>query len=81
MKEYTTRSGRLQFKPSVSEAEQCEMEDVGFCLACGAMDTPAEPDAARYACESCGARKVYGIAELACMGLVHCDEEPKDVPF
>jgi len=39
-------------------------ENIGFCLACGAEHMGIEPDARRYECEECGARKVYGAEEL-----------------
>lgn len=47
----------------IMEAVQND-EDVGFCLACGAENDGVEPDARRYECEECGARKVYGAQEL-----------------
>lgn len=42
-------------------------EDMGFCLACGAEAYGVEPDARKYECEECGARKVYGAEELLLM--------------
>ena len=39
----------------------------GFCLTCGEEQEGCEPDAEKYECESCGARKVYGAATLAMM--------------
>lgn len=45
------------------EADDC----LGFCLACGAEAYGVEPDARKYACESCGERKVYGAEELLMM--------------
>lgn len=69
-REYTTKTGKQQFAPTMEDLEEMEQEDIGFCLACGAMDQPAEPDARRYTCDSCDAPKVYGWAELALMGLV-----------
>lgn len=68
--EYTTKSGKTQYKPTLEEIEEMEHEDVGFCLACGAMEQAAEPDARRYTCDCCGQPKVYGWAELAMMNLV-----------
>jgi len=65
---YTTRGGARQFRPRVAEDE---IEDgAGFCLACGAEAYGVEPDARRYPCESCQAMKVYGLEELAIMGLL-----------
>jgi len=40
---------------------------LGFCLACGAEHDGVEPDARRYACDECGAHKVYGAEELLLM--------------
>jgi Zn finger protein HypA/HybF involved in hydrogenase expression len=70
MKEYVTKTGLKQFKPSIEEIREMDDEGMGWCLACGEQQ-PAEPDARKYECESCGAAKVYGAAELALMGLYH----------
>lgn len=66
---YTTRTGSQQYKPIVSADEAYE-GTLGFCLACGADAYGVEPDARKYTCESCGAPKVYGLEELAIMGLL-----------
>jgi hypothetical protein len=42
---------------------------IGFCLACGFEQEGVEPDARRYTCESCGAKKVYGAQELLIMNV------------
>ena len=43
----------------------------GICVACGdATEGGIEPDARRYACESCDKRAVYGIEELMLRGRV-----------
>lgn len=42
-------------------------EMYGFCIACGALADGVEPDARRYECDECGARKVYGAEELLMM--------------
>ena len=42
-------------------------DQVGFCLACGAEAYGVEPDARKYECEACGAKKVYGAEELLIM--------------
>ena len=39
----------------------------GFCLACGEEQGECEPDARKYECENCGARKVYGAEECLIM--------------
>jgi len=49
--------------------EACEEGNTGFCLACGAQAYGVEPDARRYTCEECGAKKVYGAEELLIMGV------------
>ena len=43
-----------------------EDEMAGICLAC-LEDAYCEPDAECYACESCGARMVYGFDNLLLM--------------
>ena len=46
----------------------CTAEDMdGICLACLEDAYGVEPDAERYVCESCGARKVYGAEQLLLM--------------
>lgn len=69
---YRTRTGLTQFKPvmTVKAMWKAEEEYLGFCLACGSTRGSCEPDARRYPCEKCKAEKVYGIPELALMGLV-----------
>lgn len=68
---YTTRSGETLLKPSFKSLERSIKADSndGFCLACGAWQGAVEPDARKYSCESCGAKKVYGAEELLTMGL------------
>lgn len=39
-------------------------ESVGFCMACGRKAHGVEPDACRYECAHCHAKKVYGAEEL-----------------
>jgi len=70
-KEYKAKSGATQIMPSLEELQACDEGQTGWCLACGFDGTPAEPDARKYACDECGAEKVYGAQELALMGLVH----------
>jgi len=70
MKAYKAKNGEQQFMPSVEELQDMDDDGEGFCLACGNTQ-PAEPDAVRYECETCGAHKVYGAAELALLGLAH----------
>jgi hypothetical protein len=40
------------------------LDDLGFCLNCGAEAHGVEPDARRTERESCGERQVYGAQEL-----------------
>lgn len=63
---------RLKMHASITSdriTEACErsmvsLDNPGFCLACGEEAEGVEPDAARYECESCGERKVYGAEYL-----------------
>jgi hypothetical protein len=71
MKQYKTKAGLIQYKPSIEEIQEMDSQGGGFCLACGAEVYGVEPDARRYVCECCGAAKVYGASELAIMGLVY----------
>ncbi|NDG20010.1 MAG: hypothetical protein EB117_17345 [Betaproteobacteria bacterium] len=70
MKAYTTKAGATQYMPSFYEIEAMDETGDGFCLACG-NEQRAEPDARRYECHACGARKVFGAQELALMGLFY----------
>lgn len=67
---YKTRKGVQQYRPVMTEAEYRGSDNTGFCLACGMEAYGVEPDARQYPCESCEARKVYGIQELLMMDLV-----------
>lgn len=71
---YTTKSGLQQFRPVVSELELYADRNVGFCLACGNEQDGCEPDARKYTCEACNMPKVYGLEELAIMGLLIVSE-------
>ena len=64
---YTTKSGVIQYKPTLKWLESSYNE--GFCLACGEVIDGIEPDARKCKCECCGANKVYGNEEIALMGL------------
>lgn len=70
IRQYTAKSGKQQFKPSVELATEMDENNQGFCLACGEIQDGVEPDAVRYTCECCGAPKVYGASELGLRGLV-----------
>ncbi len=73
MRDYTTRTGATQKMQSFKTLERAIHDDdnTGFCLACGQDRGGVEPDARKYPCESCGARKVYGAQELLIMGLCY----------
>lgn len=49
--------------------EMFGLDNPGFCTQCGEEADGCEPDAREYECEFCGARKVYGAAELMMMIL------------
>jgi len=70
MKMYKAKNGKQQYMPSLDTLQAMDEEGDGFCLACGNTQ-PAEPDARKYTCESCGEAKVYGAGELALMNLVY----------
>ena len=67
---FRTKNGRTRYRPVVTEDELAELDTTGFCVACGAEVSGVEPDARQYACEDCGEEAVYGLEELALMGLV-----------
>jgi len=46
------------------ERRMTDLDDPGFCIACGNEQGGCEPDARRYKCEACGAKQVYGAEEL-----------------
>ena len=71
MKQYKTKSGKIQYMPSMEEVADMDENGQGFCLACGNVQDYCEPDAKNYKCEDCGAPKVNGAAELALMGLCY----------
>jgi hypothetical protein len=67
---YKSKAGRMLFKPTLALVMEMEDDNQGFCLACGEVQDGCEPDAVRYTCECCGENKVYGVIELALVGLV-----------
>lgn len=71
MRQYKTRTGKMQWMPSIEECREADDNMEGFCLACGETEPSVEPDARRYKCSVCGEDKVYGAAELALCGLVY----------
>lgn len=71
---YTTKTGARQFKPQCC-AEEIQEGNLGFCLSCGQETDGVEPDARQYECDSCHAKKVYGLEELLMMGLVQLEDD------
>lgn len=53
-----------------AEESMYGMENLGFCIACGAEHYECEPDARNYECDECGERQVYAAAELIMTGMV-----------
>jgi hypothetical protein len=47
-----------------AERQMIDLDNPGFCLACGNEQGGCEPDARRIRCEVCGENKVYGAQEL-----------------
>jgi len=52
------------------------LDNPGICIACGAEADGCEPDAARYTCEACDEKQVYGSDELLIRGYYHPDPNP-----
>lgn len=46
------------------ERQNTTTDNPGFCIACGAENEGAEPDARGNECEACGTPRVYGAEEL-----------------
>jgi len=65
----TTTQGRTVQVPT-SIILGTSLEDIGYCLACGAERYQTEPDARRYPCEDCGGDTVYGAQELLMDGHI-----------
>lgn len=75
---YTSKAGARRFKPEVGvDVDRDELESgiTGWCLACGTTQHGVEPDARQYRCQSCTRDTVYGLEELALMGLLAFGEE------
>ena len=51
-----------------AERSMTTLDNPGLCLECGAEADDCEPDARRYECEHCGAKRVYGAEQLVIMG-------------
>lgn len=48
----------------LAEEQMYGNRNCGLCLACGEESDECEPDARKYTCEGCGAKRVYGATEL-----------------
>lgn len=73
MIEYKSRSGEQLVKPQlgVDVTDEDLFDDTqGWCLACGSLEDGIEPDTHKDVCPNCGAAKLYGLSELALMGLL-----------
>jgi hypothetical protein len=46
------------------ERAQSSLDNLGFCIRCGAEAEGVEPDARHYECEACGELGVFGAEEL-----------------
>ena len=71
---HKNRKGEDRFHPVFEDRESpLDFDNVGFCLGCGSETSGVEPDACKYPCESCGQPLVYGLEEIAIMGLVEIE--------
>lgn len=70
---------RSEIHPSITEDRviaACmrrlhSLDNPGLCLHCGASVEGVEPDAARYLCEHCRTRFVFGSDQILQEGLYH----------
>lgn len=71
-RKYTSRGGLARIAPSMADVDDLgsDRDVTGWCLACGTPQDGVEPDARRYECDACGEPTVYGLEELALMGLI-----------
>lgn len=70
VRQYQNRKGEKRYAPLAAYAEELSDDSMGFCVRCGTAQEDVEPDATRYECHCCGQSGVYGIEELALMGLI-----------
>ena len=49
------------------ERRETDLENPGFCLACGEEQEGCEPDARNYQCDSCEKHQVFGAEEILFM--------------
>ena len=52
------------------ERSMMDLDNPGFCVACGDEVDGVEPDARRYRCQACGQSAVFGAEELLMAGMV-----------
>jgi hypothetical protein len=58
------KSITLERVMEAAERSMFDLDNPGFCIACGEEADGCEPDARQYECECCGERAVYGAEEL-----------------
>ena len=46
------------------ERSMMDLDNPGFCVACGFEEDGCEPDARRLKCQACGRHAVYGAEDL-----------------
>lgn len=54
----------LEIVVAAIKRRDTELDNPGFCIACGAEADNCEPDARRYPCDQCDENEVYGAEEL-----------------
>ena len=57
----------LELLEAATRRQMFDLDNPGFCIACGCEHDGCEPDARKYKCEACGERAVYGAQELLIM--------------
>jgi hypothetical protein len=66
---FTARNGQIIEVPE-DHISGYGLDDVGYCVECGAERYPTEPDVRRYKCDACGANSVYGAEEILISGAI-----------
>ena len=72
---YNVNTNKFTFAMCSEEYMERSEGYEGLCLKCGEEAFNVEPDARRYACETCGEKAVYGMEELLVMGALFIEEE------
>lgn len=65
-------------KLTMTQIEEADDSCTGFCVSCAHEQSGVEPDGAKYLCEQCGERRVYGPSEIVLRGLARIVEEEDD---